>query len=400
MLSVEDAQSAVLAGCAPLEAVTLPLLEARGMALSAPLVALNATPPFDNSAMDGYAVVAEDTLGASSDAPALLRVLGDLPAGQASSFTVRPGEAVRIMTGAPVPAGANAVVMVEETRAEGDTVLVNSPARPGQHIRRAGEDVAAGQEILSPGRALDAAALALLAAVGVGEVAVTRRPRVAVVTTGDELVEPGAPLSPGHIRNSNRYGVAAQVEEAGCELHALLHAPDTPEALRDILMAASNGADALVTTGGVSVGDYDYMKEILGELGQVAFWRVAVKPGKPFAYGTVQGVPLFGLPGNPVSAMLTFELFARPALRHMAGFSQVFREESGAVLLVDLPHRPGRAEYARARLEWNEDRWTACPVLAQGSHQLSGLVEANGFIIIPAESKGLTAGERARVIRF
>jgi molybdopterin molybdotransferase len=398
MLSVDEAQGAILAACSSLETIDLPLLEAHGCALAEAVVSEVAVPPFDNSAMDGYAVRAADTRGASPDSGVRLRVLGDLPAGQAPRHTVTAGTAIRIMTGAPVPPGADAVVMVEDTRADGDAVLLFDPATAGQHVRPAGEDVSPGQTILTAGRALDSAALAMLAAVGRGTARVVRRPRVAILTTGDEVVDTGRPLEPGQIRNSNRYGLAAQVREAGCELSHLSHVGDDPAAVRDALLRAAASGDAVVTTGGVSVGDYDFMKGVLQDLGRMEFWRVAVRPGKPIAFGSVAGKPLFGLPGNPVSAMLTFELFARPALRKMGGHARVHRPLATAVLAADVKHHPGRREYQRAQIAWREGRLTAQPAKGQGSHQLFGLAQSNGFIILPEESEGIAAGEPVQAI--
>ncbi|MBW3622913.1 MAG: molybdopterin molybdotransferase MoeA [Armatimonadetes bacterium] len=398
MLTVDQAQEAILAACPGLNPVRLPLLDAYGHALAEEVVADAPLPPFDNSAMDGYAVLAADTSGASSEHGVSLRVLGDLPAGQAPRFTVTPGTAVRIMTGAPLPPGADAVVMVEDTRTEGETVLIFDEASAGQHIRPAGDDVAPGQTVLTAGRALDAAALAMLAAAGRSQVMVTRRPRIAVLTTGDEVVDTDGPLAPGQIRNSNRYGLYGQVRDAGCELSHLAHVGDDPEAVRAALRAAADSGDAVITTGGVSVGDYDFMKQVLQDMGQMDFWRVAVKPGKPLAFGSISGKPLFGLPGNPVSAMLTFELFVRPALRKMAGCSRIHRPCATGVLKSDVRHYPGRREFQRARIEWEEGQLVARPLSGQGSHQLFGLVASNGLIVIPEESEGVAAGETVQVI--
>ena len=398
MLTVDQAQEAILAACPVLDTHSLSLLEAHGHALAIDVTSDVSLPPFDNSAMDGYAVIASDTAGASPQNGVRLRVLGDLPAGQAPRFTVTPGAAVRIMTGAPVPPGADAIVMVEDTETDGGEVIVYDPARAGQHVRSAGEDVRPGQTVLHAGRRLDAPALAILAALGRGTVSVTRRPRVAVLTTGDEVIDTDGPLAPGQIRNSNRYGLAGQVREAGCELTHLAHVGDVPGAVRAALEAAAGAGDAIITTGGVSVGDYDYMKQVLQDLGQMEFWRVAVKPGKPLAFGSVAGKPLFGLPGNPVSAMLTFELFVRPALRRIGGHAQIHRPEGTAFLSDDIRHYPGRREYQRAWIAWEEGRLVARPLKGQGSHQLQGLVESNGFIVIPEESEGIAAGESVGVM--
>jgi molybdopterin molybdotransferase len=298
MLSVDEAQTAILAACPQLETHRLPLLDALGYALAEAVVSQVALPPFDNSAMDGYAVQAGDTEGASPENGIRLRVLGDLPAGKAPRFTVVPGSAVRIMTGAPMPPGADAIVMVEDTKTDGDDVLIFDPATPGQHVRAAGDDIAPGQKALDAGRRLDSSALAMLAGLGMRDAPVVRRPRVSVLTTGDEVIDADRPLEPGQIRNTNRYGIAAQVREAGCELSHLAHVGDDLEAVRTALRQAADAGDVILTTGGVSVGDYDYMKQVLRDMGQMDFWRVAVKPGKPLAFGAVAGKPLFGLPGN------------------------------------------------------------------------------------------------------
>ncbi|MBI3948392.1 MAG: molybdopterin molybdotransferase MoeA, partial [Armatimonadetes bacterium] len=347
-------------------------------------------------AMDGYAVVSADTVGASARSPVRLRVVGDLPAGRVPAGAVRPGTAVRIMTGAPVPDGADAVVMVEDTTTAADEVSIRREARPGENVRDAGEDIRAGDLLLTPGTYLRPAHVGICAVAGRPDVLVYGVPTVAVVSTGDEVVDPGEPLLPGKIRNSNLYTLVAQVTEAGARVHSACHVPDEPEALRRALAAAA-AADVVVTSGGVSVGDYDLVKEILAEEGQVEFWKVAMKPGKPMAFGRLRGKPMFGLPGNPVSSMVTFEVAVRPALRKMMGHLRLLRPEVSATLLAPLRHKPGRREFVRAVTTFGGGGCETRATGDQGSGILTSMLRANSLIIVPEEAADVPASETVTV---
>ena len=397
MLTIEQALDGILTRIQPLSVVELPLLEARGLALAEDAIAGAPIPTFAASAMDGYAVRAADTAGAAGDAPVPLRVVGEAAAGVVFSHGIGPGEAVRIFTGAPVPTGCDAVVMQEVTRREGDTVLVLEPVAPGRHIRPVGNDVAEGATVLPAGMALNPAALGMLAAMGHATVRAYRRPRVAILSTGDELAAPGEALGPGRIYDSNRVSLHAQALEAGAEVAASVHVPDRAEAIREAL-ASFEGMDGILSSGGVSVGDYDLVKDILAEGGDVAFWKVAIKPGKPLAFGHYRGVPLFGLPGNPVSATVTFEVFVRPALRRMMGHADVFRPTVTATLDEGFQRSPGRREYVRALLRFEDGRYHVRPIGEQDSAVMSGMARADALIIVPEDAERLEPGQAVVVL--
>ncbi|MGI8686386.1 MAG: molybdopterin molybdotransferase MoeA, partial [Acidimicrobiales bacterium] len=340
LVDVAAARALVLASCERLPAVTLPLGEALGLVTTTALDAPEAVPPFANTAMDGYAVRAADTAGA----PVPLRVVGSLAAGAAPDVAVGPGQAVRIMTGAPMPAGADAVVMVESTTAadDGAAVVIDEAARPGDHVRGAGEDIQAGQEVFPAGTVLSPGHLGVVASTGRTAVEVVRRARVGVLSTGDELVDSGAPLQPGQIRDSNRPMLLGLVRQAGCDAIDLGRCADREDEIRAAVRRGVADCDAVVTSGGVSVGDFDYVKVVLDELSArtMTWMQVAVRPAKPFAFGVVAGTPVFGLPGNPVSSMVSFELFARPALLAMMGHPTIDRPKVLALADEPLARRP------------------------------------------------------------
>ncbi len=393
MLSVDEAQQRVLELITPLPAEGVPIGEAWGRALAEEVRAAEDVPPFRNSAMDGYAVRAAETRGARSEAPVRRRVSGDLPAGRVADAPLAQGSALRIMTGAPLPEGADAVVMVEYTRRAGDDeVVIEREVRPGENVREAGEDMRAGEPVIAAGAWLRPAHVGVCAAAGLAQVRVFGVPRVAVVSTGDEVVEPGVPLPPGKIRDSNLYTLSAQVREAGARLHSARHVPDDAEALRLALREATE-ADLVVTSGGVSVGDYDLVKDVLAQEGDIEFWRVAMKPGKPLTFGRVRGKPLLGLPGNPVSSLITFELFARPALRKMMGQQALFRPQVTTTLREPIRHRRGRREFIRAVTTLGEGGWESRSAGAQGSGILTAVTRANSLVVIPEENDDVEAGQ-------
>jgi molybdopterin molybdotransferase len=399
MLSVEEAQKRVLSAFKPLEAERVPILEAIGRILAESVHADTDIPPHANSSMDGYAVRAIDTAGASRQSPAALRVIGDLPAGYVADQAVAAGTAIRIMTGAPLPPGADAVVKVEDTEAEGDSVLIFAEVEPGNYVRPPGEDVRQGERVLERGARLRPQEIGMLAAVGYDHVVVTRKPRVAVLATGDELVPVGEPLAPGKIRNTNSYSNAAQILEYGGEPILLGIARDTADELTASIEAGlRQNVDLFLTSGGVSVGDFDLVKDVLAAEGEMGFWRVRMKPGKPLAFGQIQGVPILGLPGNPVSVMVSFEMFVRPALLKMLGARDWRRPTVQAVLMGEIAHKDERRHFVRVRLAWEGGEYHAYLTGAQGSGILSSMVKANALAILPEQWDHAPAGARVHAM--
>lgn len=398
VIPLEEVRARILGAVQALPTVTVPLGEALGLATATPLAATEPVPPFANTAMDGYAVRAGDTAGASAEAPVRLVVVDELPAGRAPSVPVGPGQAIRIMTGAPVPPGADAIVMVEDTRVEGDGVLVGRVARTGDHVRPAGGDLEAGVVVFPAGTVLGPAHLGVVASLGHATVAVVRRPRVAVMSTGDELMAPGDPLAPGRIRDTNRPMLLALVAQAGCEPVDLGIARDDEAVITERLERAVATCDALVTSGGVSVGDYDLVKAVLDRMGELDWHQVAIKPAKPLAFGLVGGKPAFGLPGNPVSSHVSFELFARPALLQMMGHEKRFRPVVEAVAEHAMPRRAdGKLHLDRVRVRREGGRLVAGRTGVQASNVLSAMAAANALALLP-NGEGVTKGERVEVM--
>ena len=387
---LEDVQAAVLRECLPLIPRAVDLQNALGCVTSMPVEAEEAVPPFDNTAMDGFAVQAVDT----TDSPVELKIVGTLAAGaDPGDVRVGAGQAVRIMTGAPLPSGADAVVMVERTHTEGDVVVVEQHATVGDHVRRAGDDLQPGDVVVDPGTVLTPAHLGVLASLGYQRAPVFPRPRVGVLSTGDELVEGGAELRPGQIRDSNRPTLLALVRQSGFTPVDLGLVRDDETAIATAVEHGVATCDALVTSGGVSVGDFDYVKAVLDRLGSMRSWQVAIKPAKPLAFGTVHGKPVFGLPGNPVSSMVSFELFARPALRQLGGHRRLFRPQVDALVAEPIRRRPdGKLHLVRVVATVGEDgRWRVRPVGGQGSHQLAAAAAANALALVP-DGDGAAAG--------
>ncbi len=419
LLRLEDALERILSRARPLPAEDCAPEDAAGRVLAAPVVAATSLPPWDNTAMDGFAVRSSDVARASEAATVELRVVGEVAAGHVPARAVEPGTALRITTGAMIPAGADAVVPVEDTDASlgvsvlPDAVRVRAPARPGANLRRAGEDVRLGETVLQAGRVLGPAAVALAAACGAARVAVYRRPRVGILATGDELTPAGQPLAAGRIHDSNTPLLVAQSRAAGAVATSFGIAPDDPFTLAGMLVEAVSHSDVVVLSGGVSVGAHDHVKDAFETLGEVAFWRVAIQPGKPLAFGwTTAGragdvteperpVALFGLPGNPVSAFVTFELFVRPLLRTLGGRGQdAGRRRVQATLAEPVTKSPGRRAFLRVRLEPDParpGRLLARPAGGQGSHMLSGLAAADGLAVVPEDVPGLPAGSEVEV---
>ena len=394
-----DARARVLHHCHRLPVVVVPLDEALGCVTADAVTSAELVPPFANTAMDGFAVRAADTAGATDAAPVRLGVVGTIAAGTAGDLPVGPGQAARIMTGAPLPPGADAVVMVELTTTEDDVVLVRAEVAPGNHVRRAGDDLRPGDPVVAAGTELTPGHLGVLAGIGRLEVAVVRRARVGVMSTGDELVEGPVELRPGQIRDSNRRALVALLHEAGCEPVDLGIVPDDPARIAAAIEAGVASCDALVTSGGVSMGDFDHVKVVLDQLGEMTWMQVAIKPAKPLAFGTVRGVPVFGLPGNPVSSMVSFELFARPGLRRMMGHETSGRLVVDAVADEGLHRHPdGKVHFVRALAAWGDDgRFHVRSAGAQGSHQLSAMAAANALAVVP-DGSGVAPGGTVEAI--
>ncbi len=408
MISVEEARAYILRYFKPLETEYVSPDEALDRILSEDIVAPLAVPPHDNSAMDGYAVRAQDIAGASAQNPIRLNVVADLAAGYMSDVAVTAGAAIRIMTGAPLPPGADTVVRFEETseavsqKATGKgnpfVEILSAPKR-GDNVRRAGEDVRAGEIILPKGSKLRPPEIGLLASVGCARVPVHRRPRVAILATGDELAEVDEPLAPGKIRSSNEYANAAAVIKAGGIPIRLGIARDNLEDLtRKIRAGIDAGADLFITSAGVSVGDYDIVKDVLNREGAMHFWQVNMKPGKPLAFGLIGAMPLLGLPGNPVSAIISFETFARPAILTMLGRTKFARPYVMAVLQDRAENNAGRRNYIRVHVARNDaGEYIATTTGEQGSGILTSLSRANGLLEMPPDVLEYKPGERVKI---
>jgi len=394
MRSVEEHRRAVASLITTRPPVTLPLADALGLVLAADVVAPLSLPGFDNSAMDGYAVVSEDIAAATDTTPVRLPVTEDIPAGRTDIPTLKPGTAHRIMTGAPLPAGATAVIPVEATDGATDTVTIRASTRPGQHIRRAGEDVTAGTTVLQAGQLVTPAALGLAAALGLGELEVIPRHRVLVVSTGTELVAAGRPLQPGQIYESNGVMLAAAVRDAGADVVAAPMTGDDVDAFVAVLRSYADSADLILTTGGVSAGAYEVVKDALTE-GGVEFTKVAMQPGMPQGAGTVYGVPTITLPGNPVSALVSFEVFVRPALRAAMGLPDPERPRRTAMLTEDLVSPRGKRQFRRGVLDPATDTVTGYGPPA--SHHLRWLASANCLLELDEDTAEVAAGSRVQV---
>jgi molybdopterin molybdotransferase len=397
MLTVEEARARVLDAVTPIEPKEVLVGEALGLVAARELRAPHPLPRFDNSAMDGYAVRREDLDGASEEAPVALRVAGEMRAGGRAGVQVSPGRAVKIMTGAPVPAGADTVVPIEATDHADGRILVKERPPLGGHIRPAGDDLEEGDIVVGAGMELGPGELALLASLGLSPVSVRGAPKVAVVVTGDELVAPEEDPLEGQIRDSNSVALAALVIEAGAAVASLVRVGDHRSAVVEAFEHASEAADVIVSSGGVAVGDYDFVKEVVEELGHIDLWRVAMQPGKPVVLGSVKGTPFLGLPGNPVSIHVGFEQFVRPALRRMRGCSRLLRPRMSAELTEGIEKRKGRLHFVRVQLELREGRWFATPTGPQGSHIQSSLVDCHGVALFGQDESRLEAGSEVMV---
>jgi molybdopterin molybdotransferase len=402
LIELEEARRLVLEAARPLVAERVRLTEALGRVLAEDVASAERVPGFANSAMDGFAVRSADTAAAAPGAPIRLRVVGESRAGAPAGSAVGAGEAIRISTGAMLPEGADAIVRLEEaSEAEGE-IETETSTEPGRDIRRAGEDIEEGDNVLRAGSVVGAAELGVLASVGRDTPACVRRPRVAIVTSGDELLDPAEPMVPGGIRNTNAWALPALAVLAGGEAAGQAGARDELGGTRDAIAAALE-ADVAVISGGVSVGEHDHVRAALAELGvEQRFWGVALRPGRPTWFGVHRGGPpdgalVFGLPGNPVSAVVTFLLFARPAIRALLG-ADPERERTTAMLDSGYEKGPGRTHAIRVRLRLGEDGWHAEPTTeAQGSHILTSMLGADALAVIPAEQMTVAPGERVEI---
>jgi len=403
LLSPGRALELVLERVRPLPAEPVALPDALGRVLASGIASADDVPGFDNSAMDGFAVRSADIREARADRPVTLRLRGESRAGRPASVALEGADAIRISTGAMVPEGADAVVRKEDAREHGESVEILEAATPGKEIRRAGEDIAAEETVLEAGTVLGPAELGVIASVGVSEVSCAQRPRVVVLTTGDELVEPGTPLGPGQIRNSNYYAVSAQAGQAGAHVVDAQVVPDSYETTVNAI-AAGLKYDVLIVCGGVSVGEHDHVKQAFAELGaEEVFWGLALRPGHPTWFGVGPAhederdrTLVFGLPGNPVSAMITFHLFARPAL---LALMRTDARPRRATAVMDEPYakRPGRAHVVRCRLEQRQDGWHVRPTKAQGSHVLTSMLDAEALALLDVERGDVVPGERVEI---
>lgn len=408
MKSVEEYLVGVLSQIAPLPGLDVQLAEAQGCLLAHDVAAPLDLPPWDNSSMDGYAVRIADVTGASPEFPAELDVIDDIAAGYVSGRTIKPGTCARIMTGAPVPDGAEAIVAVEQTDRGTRRVQIQTEPSEGQYIRRRGSDVAHGQQVLTAGTELNSAQIGLLAAIGIARVGVHPKPRVVVISTGSELVEAGNVLGPGQIYESNSYMLAAAAREAGAVAYRVGMVRDDEEAVLTTIEEQTARADLIVTSGGVSEGAYDVVKGVLSRLGTVTFEGIRMNPGKPQGFGFIggdamgAGVPIFTLPGNPVSSYVSFETFVRPAIRRLRGITPERRAIAKATITTAMTSPANKTQFARG---WVVPSGAyglpeVSPVGGAGSHLLAGLANSNCFIVVPEDVTELKAGEQVDIVRF
>jgi len=398
--TVDEHLERILGTVGPLPPYDQPLLEALGLPVSEQVVSPIDLPGFDNSAMDGYAVCFDDVASASADQPVHLPVVGEVAAGQTQLFAMSPGTAVRIMTGAPVPQGADTIVPVEATDGGVATVRIHEAPALGRHIRRRGEDIVTGDVVLDEGSVLGPRQLGLLASVGRAQVSSRPRPRVVIISTGSELREPGTPLGHDSVYDANSFLLAAAARNAGAIAYRVGIVSDDPQEFADALSDQLVRADLVVTSGGVSKGQYDVVKEVLGGLGTVAFGEVAMQPGKPQGFGVVgeDATPIFTLPGNPVSAYVSFEVFVVPAIRRMMGRLPYRRPLVRALAQKAFSSAPGKRQFVRASFEVDAKGAHVTPVGGHGSHLVGDLAEANALIVVPEETTHVDAGSMVQVM--
>lgn len=400
LLNVDKAIDAILSSITPKSTEIVALPDALQGVLGDDIQSDINLPPFDNSAMDGYALRAAESANASQDTPISLKVVMDIPAGKAPSDALEAGQAARIMTGAPIPEGADAIIPVEDTDSDfskalteplPENVQIFRSVPSGNSIRRAGENIRIGQTILEKGTVLNAADIGILAALGKSQIPIVGKPRVAIVGSGDELLDVDEPLAPGKIRDVNSYTLEALLKQNHATPIRMPIAPDDPEAIRKLFEdTLAQQPDMIISSAGVSVGAADYVRQIMAEMGNIDFWRINLRPGKPLAFGVLGGVPFFGLPGNPVSAMVTFEVLVRPALLKLAGRKD---EAEYVTAITGEPMRSdGRRTYARVKLQYEDGRYVAYETGTQSSGALMSMVLADGLLIIPEDLQAIPAG--------
>jgi molybdopterin molybdotransferase len=400
LVPVEEARERILSQIKPLQPLELPLQEAEGCVLADDVVAPSDIPDFASSAMDGFAVRSSDVAGADPSSPVELRIVGRALIGRRPESTVGGGEAVRIATGAPIPAGADAIAPIEDCEVVADTVRVLAASPEGKHIRPAGEDVRDGEVLLRAGRRIGAPELGLLATAGFSHPLVHPRPRVVVLSTGDELIPPGQTPEFGQVRDSNGYLLFGALREAGAAPVMAGIVRDEVEDLREAVLSHLVQADAFISSGGVSVGERDVVKAAFFRRGEMDFYKVAMQPGMPQGFGHIEGKPFFGLPGNPVSVFVSFEVFIRPALRKMMGRRQLLRPEVVARLDTDVTGPVGKTQFARVRVRRTKEGWVATPTGARGSNLIATVTRANGLAIVPPGTETAPAGSEVTVLVF
>jgi molybdopterin molybdotransferase len=397
MITVDEALNKVLSCTHPLGSEKVSILEVLGRVCAEDISAKRDIPPFDNSGMDGYAVRSEDIQEASPNHPVQLEVIEDLPAGFIAKKRVERGKAIRIMTGAAIPEGADSIIPVEETKKDGMFVSILKAMSQGSHFRRAGGDVRKGERIIARGDLVHPAEVGMIASMGRSSISVYQRPLVAILCTGEELVDVDENLEGVKIVSSNSYTLAAQVKDCGAIPLQLGIARDRKVEIEERVRQGLR-ADVIISSAGISVGDYDFVREVLKDLGmEMIFWKVAMKPGKPVAFGTIDGKLVFGLPGNPVSSMVAFEQFVRPALLKMMGHRQLFRPVIEGILKQDIEKEPGRRHFVRSFVTFEDGRYFVTMTGPQGSDILTSMVRANGLVIIPEGKEIVRAGEKVKV---
>ncbi len=397
MIQVQEALDKILCQIQFKGVERVPLGQALGRVLTEDVVSRINNPPLDNSAMDGYAVIAEDIQSATPENPVKLEMVEEIAAGYTAKGTLKPGQTMRIMTGAPIPPGADAVLMQEDTQKDGDSILCLDRADVEENIRRAGEDIKIGESVLKKGTTLSPAHIGMLAVIGRSQIAVGQRPTVSILSTGDEILELDETPQGPQIFNSNGHMLAAQIKSAGGIPIYLGIAKDTEKDLMEKFEWALK-ADIVVSSGGVSVGDYDLVKSTLQKMGQdMLFWKVAMKPGKPLAFGRIGKTPIFGLPGNPVSSFVSFEQFVRPSLRKVLGCSDLSHKTVQAKLTRTINKKPGRLHFLSSIVSWTDGEYTVTPAGEQGSGILKSAANANGLLIFPLEAEEIKQGQEVAV---
>ncbi|MBW2636365.1 MAG: molybdopterin molybdotransferase MoeA [Deltaproteobacteria bacterium] len=397
MIRVEEALNQILNSISPLDLEKTDILNALGRVIGEDIYSGRNIPPKDNSAMDGYALKSDDAKGATPEAPAIVEIIEDIPAGYPSQKTVGHGQAARIMTGAYVPEGADTVVKVEDTERDGNRVRIFVESPREDNIRYSGEDVKVGDLVISKGKIAGPAEVGMLASLGRSFIKVYQKPLVAIIATGDEIADIDEDTSEGKIISSNSYSINAQVRECGALPLQTGIAKDREESLIAAFRAALR-ADVIISSGGVSVGDYDFVKDVMAQMGtNIEFWQVAQRPGKPLAFGTMEGKLVFGLPGNPVSSMITFEEYVRPALLKMMGREEIFRRTIKATLMEDIKKKSGLKHFIRALVRKEGEKFTVSTTGEQGSGILKSMVLANGIIVLPEDMTSVKKGEEVAV---